>query len=114
MANGTLLTGVCLYDFTGAGDSSDSQLAFISVVYFTQNIIYGVLFCYTLGTFPAPLCGTADGVGSSLNRLFGLFASIIYIYGGNNASAPIYVSAKFCIVCSPLTLDMNTGARTVL
>ncbi|WFD19547.1 hypothetical protein MCAP1_001779 [Malassezia caprae] len=116
MAFGTLLTGIFLFGFTGAGDSSDSQLAFSSVVAFTQNIMYGVLFCYTPETFPAPLRGAADGVGSSLNRVFGLFASIIYIYGGNNASAPIYVSASLFIVCAllMLTLRVETAARTAL
>lgn len=116
MAIGTLLTGIFLFGFTGAGDSSDSQLAFSSVVSFTQNIMYGVLFCYTPETFPAPLRGAADGVSSSLNRVFGLFASIIYIYGGNNASAPIYVSAALFIVCAllMLTLRVETAARTAL
>ncbi|WFD23160.1 hypothetical protein MEQU1_001846 [Malassezia equina] len=116
MAFGTLLTGIFLFGFTGAGDSSDSQLAFSSVVSFTQNIMYGVLFCYTPETFPAPLRGAADGVGSSLNRVFGLFASIIYIYGGDNASAPIYVSATLFIVCAllMLTLRVETAARTAL
>lgn len=116
MAFGTLLTGIFLFGFTGAGDSSDSQLAFSSVVSFTQNIMYGVLFCYTPESFPAPLRGAADGIGSSLNRIFGLFASIIYIYGGDTASAPIYVSATLFIVCAllMLTLRVETAARTAL
>ncbi|WFD26750.1 hypothetical protein MNAN1_001737 [Malassezia nana] len=116
MAFGTLLTGVFLFGFTGVGDSSDSQLAFSSVIAFTQNIMYGVLYCYTPEMFPAPLRGAADGIGSSLNRLFGLLAPIIKIYGGDNASAPIYVSASLFIVCAilMLTLRVETAARTAL
>ncbi|KAI5280465.1 hypothetical protein KEM54_003689 [Ascosphaera aggregata] len=66
--------------------------------------MYGVLYAYTPEVFPAPNRGTATGVCSCLNRLMGLLAPIVAIYGSNNASAPIYASgglmlASFVAMC---------------
>ncbi|WFD34399.1 hypothetical protein MCUN1_001238 [Malassezia cuniculi] len=118
MAIGTLLTGVFLFGMTGVS-TSDGTLAFSCVTTFTQNIMYGVLYCYTPETFPAPYRGTGDGIGSSLNRLFGLMAPIIYIYSGtskNEAKIPIYISAALFIVSAllMLTLRVETSKRTAL
>lgn len=119
MAIGTLLTGVFLFGFTGVdGTNEDGKLGFFCVTSFTQNIMYGVLFCYTPETFPAPLRGAADGVGSSLNRLFGLFAPIIKAYQkkGSNKSIPLYISAALFLLCGLLmfTLRVETASRTSL
>ncbi|KAL4400817.1 transmembrane transporter [Malassezia pachydermatis] len=121
MAIGTLLTGIFLFGFTGVdGENTDGQLAFSCVTSFTQNIMYGVLYCYTPETFPAPLRGAADGVASSLNRIFGLFASIIKIYAPSHTQTqraiPIYVGAALFILSGllMLTLRVETAARTSL
>ncbi|WFD30365.1 hypothetical protein MSPP1_001383 [Malassezia sp. CBS 17886] len=116
MALGTLLTGVFLFGFTGV-HTSDGQLAFSCVTAFTQNIMYGVLYCYTPEAFPAPLRGTADGIGSSLNRVLGLVATIVKLYGADtNPATPIYISAALFIVAAALmlTLRVETAARTAL
>lgn len=118
MALGTLLTGVFLFGMTGVS-TSDGTLAFSCVSTFTQNIMYGVLYCYTPETFPAPYRGTGDGISSSLNRLFGLMAPIIYIYSGTSkseAQIPIYVAAALFIVSAllMLTLRVETNKRTAL
>ena len=120
MAIGTLLTGIFLFGYTGI-DTPDGVLGFQCVIMFTQMIMYGVLYCYTPESFPAPLRGTSDGIASSLNRLFGLFAPIIKIYGSDpddkqSALVPIYVSAALFIVSGllMLTLRIETAARTAL
>ena len=116
MAIGTLLTGIFLFGFTGLdGDNSSGKLGFFCAISFTQNVMYGVLFCYTPEAFPAPLRGAADGVGSSLNRLFGMFAAIIKSYQPNSDSpTPLYVAAALFIACGLLmiTLRVETAART--
>ncbi|WFD26751.1 hypothetical protein MNAN1_001738 [Malassezia nana] len=69
MAIGTILSGVFLFGFTGVGSSATGQLAFFSVTNFFENIMYGVLYCYTPESFPAPLRGTADGTRRSTRPL---------------------------------------------
>lgn len=122
MAIGTVLSGIFLFGFT-AVSTSDGTLAFSCVTAFTQNIMYGVLYCYTPESFPAPMRGTADGIASSLNRLFGIFAPIIKIYGvSKNKSSkteqavPIYVAAALFILSGllMLTLRVETSSRTAL
>lgn len=121
MAIGTLLSGIFLYGFT-AMSTSDGTLAFSCVTAFTQNIMYGVLYCYTPESFPAPMRGTADGIASSLNRMFGILAPIIKIYGvpadatKTQASVPIYVGATLFMISGllMLTLRVETAARTSL
>ncbi|WFC97851.1 hypothetical protein MYAM1_000571 [Malassezia yamatoensis] len=121
MAFGTLLSGIFLYGFT-AMSTSTGTLAFSCVTAFTQNIMYGVLYCYTPESFPAPMRGTADGIASSLNRMFGILAPIIKIYGvpsnatKTQASIPIYVGATLFMVSGllMLTLRVETSARTAL
>ena len=116
MAYGMLLTGVLLFGFTGAGGSSDSQLAFNSVVYLVHNIMYGALFCYALGTFPAPLRGArcCGGRGLQSQPSLWLFASIIYIYGGNNASVPIYVSDNWYRLCAAYATYEHSGQNSIV
>lgn len=122
MAVGTLLSGIFLFGFTAVKTKAGS-LAFSCVTSFTQMIMYGVLYCYTPESFPAPMRGTADGIAASLNRLFGLFAPIIKIYGvpeenatKTEASVPIYVAATLFLVSGllMLTLRVETSARTAL
>lgn len=122
MSIGTLLSGVFLFGFTAVGTSGGS-LAFSCVTSFTQNIMYGVLYCYTPESFPAPLRGTADGIASSLNRLTGLCAGFIKIYGvprvnpsPTQAATPVYVAGALYLLSGllMLTLRVETAARTAL
>lgn len=119
MAIGTLLSGVFLFGYTGVGSDATSQLAFSSIVNFMENIMYGVLYCYTPELFPAPLRGTADGIAAMLNRGMGVVASFIKVYTTDNtdsatAAAPIYTSAALFMLSGllMLTLRVETAART--
>ncbi|KAI5310710.1 hypothetical protein KEM55_003071 [Ascosphaera atra] len=115
MAAATLITGVLLFCFT-ASTNPDIQLVCSSLEAFFQNIMYGVLYAYTPEVFPAPNRGTATGVSSCLNRLAGVCAPIVAIYGAKNASAPIYASgglmlAAFVAMCA---LPIETRGRQAM
>ena len=120
MAVGTLLTGVFVFGFTGMSTANGS-LVFSCIITFCQQIMYGVLYCYTPEAFPAPLRGTGDGIGAGLNRLFGIFAPIIKIYGSGpqgskQNSIPLYVAGAIFIASAllMLTLRVETSGRTAL
>lgn len=104
MAISTCLSGVFLYLFTLSSDPS-FQVAFSSLEAFFQNIMYGVLYAYTPECFPAPNRGTGTGIASLFNRLAGLCAPIVAIYGSSaNPSAPVYAAgglflAAFVAMC---------------
>lgn len=118
MSIGTILSGVFLFIFIVAGDSHARQLAFFSVTNFFENIMYGVLYCYTPESFPAPLRGTADGIASTLNRGMGCVSTLIKIYTSNQSttSAPLYTSASLFVAAGVLmlTLRVETANRTAL
>jgi MFS family permease len=108
MAIATLLTGIFLFLFTSSTDA-DFQLAFQCLVAFFQNVMYGVLYAYTPETFPAPNRGTGTGIASFFNRIAGLCAPLVGIYGASaNPKVPIYVSgglmlsAFIAMVCLPI------------
>lgn len=126
MAIATLLTGIFLFLFMQSA-TSNYQLAFSCMVAFFQNSMYGVLygrrthslFCrqlslttitaYAPETFPAPNRGTGTGIASALNRIAGLCAPLVGIYGAlNGPKVPIYVSgglmlsAFLAMVCLPI------------
>lgn len=113
----TLLSGVFLFGYTGVR-SAVGSLAFSCVTTFTQNIMYGVLYCYTPEAFPAPLRGTADGISAGFNRVMGMVAVIVAIWGANSdaAATPIYISAALFIASAllMLTLRVETAERTAL
>ncbi|EPQ27410.1 uncharacterized protein PFL1_04948 [Pseudozyma flocculosa PF-1] len=113
MALGTLLTGIFLFAFTTA-KTNGAVLGFNCVTALTQNIMYGVLYSWTPETFPAPHRGTADGIASSLNRIFGAMAPIIGIYAVG--SAPIYVSASLFIAAALImvTVPSETVGKNAL
>ncbi|KAK2744622.1 hypothetical protein FQN57_004227 [Myotisia sp. PD_48] len=93
MAISTLLTAITLFCFPISSDPK-AQLACGSLEALFQNIMYGVLYAYTPEVFPAPNRGTGTGIASALNRICGLLAPIVAIYGGEaNPNAPIYASA---------------------
>lgn len=117
LAIGTLLTGIFLFTISGLGDDHHTAVfALECVTTFTQNIVYGVLYCYTPEAFPAPYRGTGDGVSSSLNRLFGLMAPIISIYSGNQGKIPFYVAGALYIASAFLavTVRVETSKRTAM
>ncbi|PGH04013.1 hypothetical protein AJ80_08597 [Polytolypa hystricis UAMH7299] len=104
MAISTVITGVILFCFT-ISTNPDVQLVCTCLEAFFQNIMYGVLYAYTPEVFPAPNRGTGTGIASCLNRIAGLCAPIVAIYGGStNPNAPVYASgglllAAFVAMC---------------
>ncbi|KAF5856000.1 hypothetical protein ETB97_008036 [Aspergillus alliaceus] len=100
----TLITGILLFCFTATTDPN-IQLLCSSLEAFFQNIMYGVLYAYTPEVFPAPNRGTGTGIASCLNRIAGLCAPLVAIYGGSSSpNAPIYASgalmlASFVAMC---------------
>ncbi|KAF9884040.1 hypothetical protein FE257_002378 [Aspergillus nanangensis] len=104
MIAGTLVTGVLLFCFTASTDP-DIQLLCTCLEAFFQNIMYGVLYAYTPEVFPAPYRGTGTGIASCLNRIAGLCAPLVAIYGSSaNPDAPIYAAgglilAAFVAMC---------------
>lgn len=116
MSIATLLTGVFLFIFVTSTDA-DFQLAFQCLVAFFQNVMYGVLYAYTPETFPgklviltdsigksanaltaAPNRGTGTGIASFFNRIAGLCAPLVGIYGATaDPKIPIYVSGALML-----------------
>ncbi|RAL00566.1 putative sugar transporter [Aspergillus ibericus CBS 121593] len=116
MVFSTLITGVLLFCFT-VSTNSNVQLVCSCLEAFFQNIMYGVLYAYTPEVFPAPNRGTATGIASCLNRIAGLCAPLVAIYGGSsNPDAPIYASgglilAAFVAMC---LLPIETRGKQTL
>ncbi|KAE8144425.1 major facilitator superfamily domain-containing protein [Aspergillus avenaceus] len=112
----TMITGVLLFCFTATTDPN-IQLLCSSLEAFFQNIMYGVLYAYTPEVFPAPNRGTGTGIASCLNRIAGLCAPLVAIYGGSSSpNAPIYASgalmlASFVAMC---LLPIETRGKQTL
>lgn len=99
MAIALLLTGIFLVLFT-IFPSSGFQLGMNCMVSFFQNMAYGVLYAYSPETFPTPNRNTGTGISSGLNRMAGLCAPLVGIYGASaNAKVPIYVSGGLFLAC---------------
>ncbi|KAL3492661.1 major facilitator superfamily domain-containing protein [Aspergillus germanicus] len=116
MTIATLITGVLLFCFTASTDSN-IQLVCSSLEAFFQNIMYGVLYAYTPEVFPAPYRGTGSGISSCLNRIAGLCAPIVAIYGGSaNPDAPIYASGALILAAfvAMIFLPIETRGRQTL
>ncbi|KAL2812855.1 major facilitator superfamily domain-containing protein [Aspergillus granulosus] len=116
MSIATMITGVLLFCFT-ASTNSDIQLVCSSLEAFFQNIMYGVLYAYTPEVFPAPNRGTGTGICSCLNRIAGLCAPIVAIYGGSaNPDAPIYASGALILAAfvAMIFLPIETRGRQTL
>jgi MFS family permease len=116
MAIATLLTAIILFCFTVSSDSN-IQLVCSSLEAFFQNIMYGVLYAYTPEVFPAPNRGTGTGVASFFNRLCGVMAPIVAIYGAQgNANAPVYASGGLILAafCAMVFLPIETRGKQAL
>lgn len=109
MAIGTLLTGIFVFAGVGA-PNREAFLAFNCLEACFQNIMYGVLYAYTPEVFPAPHRGTGDGIASSLNRVAGLFAPIIKIYGGSDPNAPLFTSGALFLASAALMVTLRVDS----
>ncbi|KAJ3100754.1 hypothetical protein HDU96_010234 [Phlyctochytrium bullatum] len=116
MALSSFGTALSLFLFTLSTSSRD-QLMASCLAAVLQNIMYGVLYCYTPEVFDSQVRGTATGVASSLSRVFGTMAPVLT---GTlltlSPSLPLYV-ASFLIflsaVCMVL-LPIETRGRQAL
>lgn len=107
-----IMTGVVLFGSTTA-KSSNSYLAWTCFFNFFSNIMYGALYAYTPEVFPTRIRGTAVGLASSINRVFGVFAPIIAIYADLSTSAPIYVSGALFLASGVLVVFYPYEPRNV-
>lgn len=116
MAISTMITGVILFCFTISPDPK-VRLACTCLEAFFQNIMYGVLYAYTPEVFPAPNRGTGTGIASCLNRICGLLAPIVAIYGGDaNPKAPVYASGGLMLAAfvAMILLPIETRGKASL
>lgn len=139
MAISTALSGMFLFLFT-TSTSPDTQLAFSSLEALFQNAMYGTMFAvsylvfswtisasplcfmltiskYTPEVFPAPNRGTGSGISSFLNRVAGLCAPIVAVYGGEASPlVPIYASGGlfFAAFLAMIVLPIETMGRQTL
>ncbi|KAK2797555.1 hypothetical protein FQN50_009150 [Emmonsiellopsis sp. PD_5] len=116
MAISTAITGVLLFCFTISTDPN-VQLACTCLEAFFQNIMYGVLYAYTPEVFPAPNRGTGTGIASCLNRICGLLAPIVAIYGSTgNPKTPVYVSGGLMLAAfgAMILLPIETRGKQSL
>ncbi|KAI1093211.1 MFS general substrate transporter [Rostrohypoxylon terebratum] len=103
LAISTFVSAVFLFFFVKFGTTPNSQLFFTCVEAFCQNIMYGVLYAFSVSkTISNPCCqiygsdirGAGTGVASFLNRVLGLIAPILAAnIPGDGTTAPIYMSA---------------------
>lgn len=103
MALFTVLTGIFLFLFTTAGNAS-AVLGWNCAVSLTQNAMYAVLYAITYEVFPAPQRGTGDGLSMSVQRIFGVVATVVAKFGPENFKPPVYVSGSLYLVASVLML----------
>lgn len=106
MAVTLLLTGIFFFCFT-ISPASNYILGMTCMIAFFQNAAYGVLYAYSPETFSTPNRSTGTGISSGLNRIAGICAPLIAIYGSSaSPKVPIYIAgaiflyagvAAFCL-----------------
>ncbi|TRX95090.1 hypothetical protein FHL15_004175 [Xylaria flabelliformis] len=110
LAVGTVLTGVFLFASTTA-TNSEALLGWNSAYSFTSNIMYAVLYAFTPEVFPTQDRGTGNALTATSNRIFGIFAPIIAIYGDLTTSVPVYVSGALFIAAGLIVLTLPFESR---
>ncbi|TDL22414.1 MFS general substrate transporter [Rickenella mellea] len=103
LAVSTILTGVFLFASTTAR-SSNSLLGWNCGYSFTSNVMYGVLYALSPELFATKDRGTGNGIVATANRIFGVMAPIIALYGNLTTSVPIYVSGALFIAAGLIAL----------
>ncbi|KAJ8130479.1 hypothetical protein O1611_g3154 [Lasiodiplodia mahajangana] len=106
----TILTGVFLFASTTATNSS-ALLGWNSSYSFTSNIMYAVLYAFTPEVFPTQDRGTGNALTAISNRIFGIFAPVIAIYGDLNTPVPVYVSGALFIAAGAIALTLPFESR---
>lgn len=110
LALSTILTGVFLFCSTTAL-TSDALLGWNCAYNFVANIMYAVLYAYTPEIFPTKDRGTGNAVTASANRVFGIMAPIVAMFGDLQTSAPVYASGALFIAAGVLVLLLPFESR---
>ncbi|KAK3695403.1 major facilitator superfamily domain-containing protein [Podospora appendiculata] len=110
LALATVLTGVFLYGSTTAA-SSDALMGWNCAFNFASNIMYAVLYSFTPELFPTPQRGTGNALTASANRIFGIMAPIVAIYGDLRSDVPVYVSGGLFIAAGVLVFALPFESR---
>lgn len=106
----TILTGVFLYASTTAKDPN-ALLGWNCAYNFFSTILYAVLYAYTPEVFPTLHRGTGNALTASANRIMGVFAPIISIYGSKSSSSPVYVSGALFIAAGLICFILPYESR---
>ncbi|KAI0509060.1 major facilitator superfamily domain-containing protein [Xylaria bambusicola] len=106
----TVLTGVFLFASTTATNSV-ALLGWNSAYSFASNIMYAVLYAFTPEVFPTQDRGTGNALTATSNRIFGIFAPVIAIYGDLSTSVPVYVSGALFLVAGAIVLTLPFESR---
>ncbi|KAJ3577878.1 hypothetical protein NPX13_g2689 [Xylaria arbuscula] len=105
-----VLTGVFLFASTTATNSA-ALLGWNSAYSFASNIMYAVLYAFTPEVFPTQDRGTGNALTATSNRIFGIFAPVIAIYGDLTTSVPVYVSGALFLVAGTIVLTLPFESR---
>ncbi|KAJ6615120.1 major facilitator superfamily domain-containing protein [Mycena sp. CBHHK59/15] len=110
LAISTLLTGVFILASTTAR-SSDALLGFNCAYSFTSNVMYGVLYALSPELFPTKDRGTGNALVATANRVFGIMAPIVALYGNLTTSVPIYIAGALFLVSGFIALLLPFESR---
>lgn len=77
----------------------------------TETAVYAVLYAFTPEVFPTQDRGTGNALTATSNRIFGIFAPVIAIYGDLATSVPVYVSGALFLVAGAIVLTLPFESR---
>ena len=110
LALSTVVTGALLYGSTTA-TSSTSLLGWNCAWNFSSNIMYAVLYGFTPELFPTKDRGTGNALTATANRVFGIMAPLVAIFGDLKTSVPVYVSGALFIAAGVVALTLPFESR---
>ncbi|KAL2760970.1 hypothetical protein ACRALDRAFT_1059312 [Sodiomyces alcalophilus JCM 7366] len=110
LALSTMATGVFLYGST-TSRTSDALLGFNCAFSFCSNIMYAVLYGFTPELFPTPQRGTGNALAATSNRVFGIMAPIVAMFGDLQTAAPVYTSGALFIAAGIIALLLPYESR---
>ncbi|WVF68306.1 hypothetical protein IAT40_003071 [Kwoniella sp. CBS 6097] len=110
LAAATVLTGIFIYGSTTA-KTSNTLLAWNCMYSFFSNVMYAVLYAFTPEIFPTKDRGTGNALTATANRVFGIMAPIIAMFGNLKTAAPVYTSGALFLVAGITTLLIPYESR---
>ncbi|KAF2473271.1 MFS general substrate transporter [Lindgomyces ingoldianus] len=105
-----VLTGVFLFYSTTAVTSS-ALFGWNCAYNFMSKIMYAVLYAYTPEIFLTKDRGTGNAITASVNRVFGIIAPIIAMFGNLETAASVYVSGALFVAAGLLVLALPFESR---